>query len=240
MDNASAGPPNIDQVLLAGCQKLDQASTKMNLGNPSPVGAPEEDDNELMQDIMRSIDTPADYTDDELIQGVNNYAERQQTALRIRSYVNMVTHNPLMSYSDIRQGLVILARSCNPPLTIEQARAHAYIEKLRRAHHKDPAARLSLSKHEPRHWNLPRPQEVFLWSWLGKMWPSHKKVALDRQGLQKEITKLSKYMELSEHKILEWIRGTFTAMVKMEAGKVNTTGWTVELVVRAAIDDTPP
>ena len=197
-------------------------------------------ENVLLSDLMEAIDAPADCTAEDLTEGVYNLIARRETTTRIRSYVNVIIHKPLLSYALIRKALVIFAGSCNPPLTIEQARAAAYIEKLKRAHLNDPAALLSLSKHEPRRWNLPRRTEVELWSWLADTWPAHKKAPLDRKDLQQEIMKLSKLLEVSTSKILEWIRGTFTAMVKMKDGKVNTKGWTVELVVRAAIDDTPP
>lgn len=194
----------------------------------------------LLSDLMVAIDAPEGYTTDDLTKGIEHVMMRRDTIARTRAYVNVIIHKPLLSYALIRKALGIFAQSCNPPLTIEQARAAAYIEKMKRAQQKDPAALLSLSKHEPRSWNLPHPIEVFLWSWLADMWPTHKKVAMDRKDLQQEIMKLSKLLEVSTSKILEWIRGTFTAMVKMQEGKVNTKGWTVQLVVRAAIDDTPP
>ena len=198
------------------------------------------DENALLLDLVEAIEAPEDYTTDDLTKGIEYFIMRRETIVRTRAYVNVIIHKPLLSYALIRKALVIFAQSCNPPMTIEQARASAYIEKMKRAQLKDPAALLSLSKHEPRQWNLPHGIEAVLWSWLADIWPAHKKVALDRKDLQQEITKLSKFLEVSESKILEWIRGTFTAMVKMQEGKVNTTGWTVELVVRAAIDDTPP
>ena len=198
------------------------------------------EENTLLLDLVEAIEAPEDYTTDDLAKGIEYFIMRRETIGRTRAYVNVIIHKPLLSYALIRKALGIFAQSCNPPMTIEQARASAYIEKMKRAQLKDPAALLSLSKHEPRRWNLPHGIEAVLWSWLADIWPAHKRVALDRKDLQQEIARLSKFLEVSESKILEWIRGTFTAMVKMQEGKVNTTGWTVELVVRAAIDDTPP
>lgn len=205
-----------------------------------PNHAPTLEDDVLMRSLFKSIDAPEAYAIDDLIQGVDHLKMRYDNFLRMRSYVNVIIYNPLLSYRAIRKALEIFAQACNPPLTIEQARAYAFIEKLRRAQNKDPAAILSLCKHEKRLWNLPDSVEVTLWSWLSKAWPAHVKVALTSNDFKREIDQLSSQLEISGNSVLEWIRGTFAAMWKMHNGRVNTSGMTIDIVVRAAIDDTPP
>ena len=199
-----------------------------------------ESEDALVSDLLRALHAPADFSADALLEHADFLANKQQLRVRMDQYVNRLLAHPEWTYATIRQELQMFADSCEPPISHMQARAIAYIEKRKRAQQGDASARHNLSSHQRRKWRLSDAAEEYLWLWITDRWASKDKNKCKRDHLAQELMTMSENLGIPKPQIELWIRTTITAIAKMQHGRVKITGWPVQLVVRAAMDDTDP
>lgn len=203
--------------------------------------SPFEDEQTLLGDLMQAINAPEDFTADELLVYVDAWAIKLDMRRRLNAYVDELLANPEWSYERIRQELQAFADSCQPPITLMQARTLAFIEKRKRAERGDMVAYANLAAHKRHHWRLPAEAENALWIWVTDRWANKSDTKRSgREHLARELQFLGETLRIPRQAVENWVRAVIINLAKMQRGRVKIAGMPVKIIVRAAVDDTAP
>ena len=204
------------------------------------MDTPYEEESVLVQDLMNAIAAPPLLTIDLITRVIDVSTERQHKRERLRTYVDLITAHPELSYAEIRLELQLFANSCEPPITHMQARTLAFVEKRRRSKAGDTAAKANLDNHIRHRWRLPYNIEDHLWRWIALRWAAKETPQAKSYNLVQELATLSENLHIPRASVEVWVKTVILAIAKMQRGGVEITGLPVRIVVRAAIDDTAP